>query len=207
MRAPDIWLMCIISPLFLNFSTPQSEMPFTSQLNISFSSNWFFFWINICHCLLSAVIKVIRCSPRHHRWRAVRGCCWWVTNSFGEGADSHGADRNLHWLLGLPRTGRPPGPLISRRHRCWCWQGSEGSKSPSPSGQCFPIPKYLHSVKFLKNLNFFLVKTSSELPAPPCWPRSVTTSCTPTQPTFSCPCSLSRYSASVFVRYFSSPVQ
>lgn len=133
-------------------------MPFTSQLNISFSSNWFFFWINICHCLLSAVIKVIWCSPRHHRWRAVRGCCWWVTNSFGEGADSHGADRNLRWLLGLPRTGRPPGPLSSRRHRCWCWRGSKGSKSPSPSGQGFPIPKLLHSVKFLKNLNFFLLK-------------------------------------------------
>lgn len=138
MRAPDIWLMCIISPLFLNFSTPQSEMPFTSQLNISFSSNWFFFWINICHCLLSAVIKVIRCSPRHHRWRAVRGCCWWVTNSFGEGADSHGADRNLHWLLGLPRTGRPPGPSSAGGIAAGAGRAVRAVSHPHPQGSVSP---------------------------------------------------------------------
>lgn len=116
------------------FSAPLSEMPDTSQLNTSFGSNGFFFGINICHCLLSEVIKVIRGSSQHHRGWAVHSCCWWVANASGEGADSRCADINTtsSWVLPGqrghwdPPTHCVPGMqqfiCFSRRHWCWSWQ-------------------------------------------------------------------------------------
>lgn len=51
-------ILCFTS-LAVFFPAPLSEVPFTSQLNISFRSNGFFFGINGCHCLLSAAIKAL----------------------------------------------------------------------------------------------------------------------------------------------------
>lgn len=163
-------------------------MPFTFQLNISFRSIGFFFWINICHCLLSAVIKVIWCSLQRHRWWAVRGCCWWVTNSFGEGADSHCTDINYHQLLDPPRMERQLGHTITLLLGCSNSFASAGdidagagnatwlTKVTLTLRAIFPQPQPPSLSTESRKALFFLVQRSCDLPAPSCRSPTLTTS-------------------------------